>query len=432
MALSQPTPAPPATRHFARCPVTEPGAITAHGAGEPGPLYAHLRSEHPVYHDSQLDVWVVSRHQDIDTVLRDAGGTFSTALGYVPLHPVHPDAQAVLEQGGAVPVLSSLDPPHHARFRRAMNATFPTTDRRMAAHQDLLRGEAAAAAARLASRPSRTGDLVAHYARPLANAVLGRLTGIPPQDQHLIAQRAAALSGLVWGHLDPAEQLAAAHALNDLWDYCLTLTEQRAHSPGRHVGEDLIAAWLTYEDSDGSRFTTREVASTLMEVLITNAEITPRLITNTLYWLLQTGTLHSRRHAGRLPQAVEETLRHDPPLTGWLRSTLRDTHLGGTPIPAGSRLLLLLASAARDEHHGLNGADDFDADRTGQPPTLAFGAGIHYCPGAPYTRHLTLHALTALADACSHLTPTDPDHATPEHWPPNAALRSPHTLAATW
>ncbi|MFD9303238.1 cytochrome P450 [Streptomyces sp. NPDC060048] len=427
-ALSQPTPGPPATQHFARCPVTEPGAITAHGAGEPGPLYAHLRSQHPVYHDPRLDVWVVSRHQDIDTVLRDAGGIFSTALGYVPLHPVHPDAQAVLEQSGAVPVLSSLDPPHHARFRRAMNATFPTTDRRMATHQDLLREEAAAAAALLASRPSQTGDLVAHYTRPLANAVLGRLAGIPTQDQPAITRQAAALSGLVWGHLDVVEQLAAAHALNELWDNCLALTEQRAHSPG----EDLITAWLTHGDSDGSRFTTREVASTLMEVLITNAEITSRLITNTLYWLLQTGTLHSRRHAGRLPQAVEETLRHTPPLTGWLRSTLRDTHLGGTPVPAGSRLLLLLASAARDEHHGLDYADDFDADRTDQPPTLAFGAGIHYCPGAPYTRHLTHHALTALADACPHLTLADPHHATPENWPPNAALRSPHTLTATW
>lgn len=428
MALSQPTPAPPATRHFPRCPVTEPGAITAHGAGEPGPLYAHLRSEHPVYHDPRLDVWVVSRHQDIDAVLRDAGGTFSTALGYVPLHPVRPSAQAVLEQSGAVPVLSSLDPPHHSRFRRAMNATFPTTDRRMAAHQDLLREEAASAAAQLASRPSRTGDLVAHFSRPLANAVLGRLADIPPQDQPAITRQAAALSDLVWGDLDAVEQLAAAHALNDLWDYCLALTEQRAHSQG----ENLITAWLTYEDSDCRRFTTREVASTLMEVFITNAEITPRLITNTLYQLLKTETLHSRRHAGLLTQAVEETLRHDPPLTGWLRSTLRDTHLAGTPIPAGSRLLLLLASAARDEHHGLNDADDFDADRTDQPPTLAFGTGIHYCPGAPYTRHLTHHALTALADACPHLTLTDPHHTTPENWPRNAALRSPHALTATW
>ncbi|MFJ3961776.1 cytochrome P450 [Streptomyces sp. NPDC090036] len=428
MALTEPTSATPPAEEFLRCPVAQPGAITAHGAGEPGPLYAHLRTHHPVYHDPQLDVWVVSRHQDIDVVLRDTTGTFSVALGYVPLHAVHPEAQAVLAQSGAVPVLSSLDPPHHARFRRAMNAAFPTTDRRMAPHQDLLRSETAATAARLAARPSRTADLVTDYARPLASAFLGRLAGIPHEDLCTISDQAAALSGLVWGDLDPPQQLAAAHALDDLWNYCISLVERRVRTPG----EDLITAWLTYRDTDDTRFTHREVASTLMEVLITNAEITPRLITNTLCQLLRAGTLHSLRGAGRLHRAIEETLRHDPPLTSWLRATTRDTHLGDTPIPAGSRLLLLLASAARDERHGLPDADSHNPDRATQAPSLAFGAGIHYCPGAPYTRQLTHDALTALADAFPTLTLTTPEATTPENWPLNTALRSPQRLDVNW
>ncbi|MFJ2593994.1 cytochrome P450 [Streptomyces erythrochromogenes] len=405
-----------------------PGAITAHGAGEPGPLYAHLRTHHPVYRDPQLDVWVVSRHQDIDTVLRDTTGTFSVALGYVPLHPVHPKAQAVLARSGAVPVLSSLDPPHHARFRRAMNATFPTTDRRMGSHEDLLRSETAAAAAALAARPSRTADLVTGYVRPLTSARLGRLAGIPHEDLCTISDQAAALSGLVWGNLDPPQQLAAAHALDDLWSYCISLVERRA----RTHGEDLITAWLTYRDTDDTPFTHREVASTLMEVLITNAEITPRLITNTLCQLLKAGTLHSLRGAGLLHRAVEETLRHDPPLTSWLRATTRDTHVGDTPVPAGSRLLLLLASAARDERHGLPDADSHNPDRAIQPPSLAFGAGIHYCPGAPYTRRLTHHALTGLADALPSLTLTTPEATGPETWPLNTAVRGPQRLDVNW
>ncbi|MCX4856242.1 cytochrome P450 [Streptomyces canus] len=432
MALTEPTctqaPAPPAGQGHPLCPATTPGAITAHGAGEPGPLYAHLRTVHPVYHDPALNVWIVSRHQDIDTVLRDATGTFSTALGYLPLHPIDPQAQTVLEESAAVPVLSSLDPPHHARFRRQMTATFPATDRRMTAHQDLLREETTAAATALAARPSRTADLVSDYTRPLATAVLGRLLGIPHRDQPAIADQAAALSGLVWGHLDAPRQLAAAHALNNLWAYCHTLVQQRTHAPSN----DLITAWLTHQDTDGTRFTPREVASTLMEVLITNAEITPRLIANTLYRLLTTGTLRALHCAGRLSDAINETLRTDPPLIGWLRSTTRNTHLASTPIPAGSRLLLLLASAPRDEHHGLAGPDTFTPDRPTQPPNLAFGTGIHYCPGAPYTRHLTLHAVSALADALPNLTLATPETSAPENWPLNAALRSPHTLTAAW
>ncbi|CAL9281206.1 cytochrome P450 [Streptomyces sp. SudanB182_2057] len=141
--------------------------------------------------------------------------------------------------------------------------------------------------------------------------------------------------------------------------------------------------------------------------------------------------LHTLHHTSRLSDAIDETLLHDPPLIGWLRNTTRDTRLGATPIPAGSRLLLLLASAPRDGHHSLRDADVFGPDRPVQPPSLAFGAGIHYCPGAPYARHLTHHALTALADACPTLALTRP-HPTPDTWPTNTALRAPHTLTATW
>ncbi|MDN3261947.1 hypothetical protein QWJ26_19465 [Streptomyces sp. CSDS2] len=245
--VCRPTTASPAAPVHPGCPARTPGAITTHGAGEPGPLYAHLRQAHPVYHDPLLDVWVVSRHQDIDTVLRDASGTFSTALGYLPLHPLTPEAQAVLDRSDAVPVLSSLDPPDHARFRRAMTATFPTTDRRLTLWRDLIRERATAAATALVARASRTADLVTDYAQPLAGTVLGHFLGVPDRDQPAIARQAAALSGLVWGHLDPPGQLAAAHALDELWTYCRTLVHHRTRSPA----DDLITAWLTHADDTG-------------------------------------------------------------------------------------------------------------------------------------------------------------------------------------
>ncbi|MEU9298890.1 hypothetical protein [Streptomyces sp. NPDC048269] len=255
-------------------------------------------------------------------------------------------AQAVLESSGALPVLSSLDPPGHARYRRQMTTVFPATDRRANDLDILLREETARAAHGLAARADRTGDLVEDWARPLATAVLGRLAAIPAEDQPAVLDRAAALSHLVWGHLDDAAQVAAAHALGDLFAYCLTLAEQRSRTAG---GDDLISGWLTHQDAGGKPFTTREVAFTLMEVLITNAEITPRLLANTLYRLLTTGTFEEVHRTGRWPEAVAETLRHDPPLAGWLRSTTREVRLSGTPIPAGARLLLLLASAGRGE-----------------------------------------------------------------------------------
>ncbi|MCL3992129.1 cytochrome P450 [Streptomyces lavenduligriseus] len=428
MAPAEPTTTTRTCAARTDCPAVTPGAITAHGAGEPGPLYAHLRRDHPVFHDPALDAWVVSRHTDIDTVLRDADGTFSTALGYLPLQRLCPQAQAELERSAAVPVLSSLDPPHHARFRRQMTAVFPSTDRRVHDVDGLLRDAARHAAERFAARAGHTGDLVDDWARPLATAALGHLAGIPPEDQPALIGRAAALTPLVWGHLDDTGQTSAARALNDLFAYCHALTGQRA----RTLGDDLVSGWLRHQDADGQRFTTREVASTLMEVLITNAEITPRLLVNILYRLLETGTWQRAHHARWLPDAIEETLRHDPPLTGWLRNTTREVRLSGVRVPAGARLLLLLASAARDEDHPVTAPDTYDPARTDAPPLLAFGAGIHYCPGAPYTRRLAHHALTALADLCPGLALADPHQAHPDTWPLNAALRSPAHLMTTW
>ncbi|MFJ8208973.1 cytochrome P450 [Streptomyces sp. NPDC096033] len=409
------------------CPALLPGAIIGHGAGDPGPRYAHLRAEHPVYHDPLLDVRVLSRHQDIDTVLRDTTGAYTAAHAYTPLQALHPTAEAVLRSGAAVPVLSSLDPPHHSRFRRQMTATFPTTERRMTPHHGWIRGQAVDTARALAARPHRSADLLADYARPLSMSVIGHLLGVPVQDHPRIAEQATALSGLVWGHLTPPDQLAAAQALDDLWNHCHALVLERSQAPT----DDLTSAWLAHRDTDGTPFTTREVASTLMEALITNAEVTPRLIANALHQLLTSRTLHTLHRAGELPRAVEETLRHSTPLIGWLRATTRATTLGEVPLPAGARLLLLLASAARDESHGLAGLDAFDTRRPFPPPHRAFGAGIHYCPGDAFSRHLTHQALAALADACPDLALSDPA-AGPDSWPLNAALRGPHVLPATW
>lgn len=107
-----------------------------------------------------------------------------------------------------------------------------------------------------------------------------------------------------------------------------------------------------------------------------------------------------------LPAAIEETLRLDPPLIGWLRTTTRPLTLAGTDLPAGARLLLLMHSAARDEAHGVHAPETFDHRRTGTPPTLNFGAGIHYCPGARYTRLVAGRTLSALARALPGLALT--------------------------
>ncbi|MGW1072842.1 hypothetical protein [Streptomyces sp. NPDC002537] len=107
----------------------------------------------------------------------------------------------------------------------------------------------------------------------------------------------------------------------------------------------------------------------------------------------------------------------------------RPVALVGVGLPQGARLLLLMCSAAHDETHAVHDPRTFDHRRTDTPPTLNFGAGVHYCPGARYTRLVTHHTVTALTHALPRLTLTT---TAPVPRPANLILRRPTRLHATW
>ncbi|MFI1801695.1 cytochrome P450 [Streptomyces sp. NPDC020379] len=417
-------PCPPA----AECPVGVSGATFAHSAGDPRARYAHLRAEHPVHHDDELRLWVVSRHHDIAEVLRDQHGNYTTTLSYTPVQEMAPAALAVLEQMDSA-LISSIDPPEHTRRRRALNAVWPTTAKQLTAHQPAIDARITSHVGDLASRPARACDLVTDLARPLTTEIMADLIGIPDPDRPAIGARSACLADLVWGQLTDTQQENAARALDEIWHYCNDLVDRHADRPQ----DDLTTAMLEHRSKDGEQLTRREIASTLVDVVLSNAELTSRLLANTLYHVLRTGTYrHLADRPEHIPAAVQETLRHDTPLTGWLRATTRATELAGVHLPAGARLLLLLGSAPHDESHRVADPEQFDHLRTDTPPTLAFGAGIHYCPGAPLSLHTTASTVTALTRALPGLTLTDDPVNRPESWPTNLSVRSPGTLTAHW
>ncbi len=410
-----------------RCPVTQPGSIAAHGTGDRHSLYVHLRQDHPVYHDPALDLWVVARYEEIDEVLRDRSGAYSPAETYAPVQSLAPEAAQVYDSIAFVPVTASTDPPIHTRFRRALTALWPTTAGQLQPWQKHIEAHAVEAAEEFAARPSGFGDLESDYTQPLASRVMGDMIGIPAEGLDCVTAGSSNMSDLLWGHLDPATQHTSALGVQKLWNYCLTLIDDRK----KHPQDDLITGWLDYQAPDGDNLTREEIASMLMEVLSTNAETTSLLISTTLHHLLTTGSYTDLvRHPEQIPGAVEETLRHDPPLIGWLRCTTRETTLGGTRLPAGVRLLLLLASAAEDEHHGLQDPHVFDPRRPSIPTTLNLGAGSHFCPGALYVRLTAAAALEALTRVLPALT-LHPDPGGPTR-AVNTILRTPRRLPVTW
>ncbi|GGP86443.1 cytochrome P450 [Streptomyces melanogenes] len=408
------------------CPADTPGTIARHAAGDFRTTYAHLRREHPVYHDHDLDLWVVSRHRDIDEVLRDRHRAFTPAHSYDPIQPTDPEAARIYSSVQDVPVAASTDPPAHTRYRDALTAVWPTSAIQLAPWHSHVEQRALHAAQALAARPDRVGELTAHYARPLTARIMSDLIGIAPEDELCVISGSSGMADLLWSFQSAADQQRCAQSVVDLWKLCTRLVAERRGQPQ----DDLTTRWISYRDDAGVPLTDAEIASTLMEVLTTNAETLALLTTTTLQHLLTgSGYRHLAQHPDQAPAAIEETLRLDPPLIGWLRTTTRPVTLAGTDLPQGARVLLLMHSAAHDETHGVHATHTFDHRRGDTPPTLNFGAGIHYCPGTQYTRLVARHAVAALTRTLPGLTLTSQ---TPAPRPTNLILRRSTRLHVTW
>jgi cytochrome P450 len=166
---------------------------------------------------------------------------------------------------------------------------------------------------------------------------------------------------------------------------------------------DLIRARV-----DGQELTHTELMGFLMLLLLGGLETTVHLLSYCALRFQQQPELMTRLHAepALIPRFIEEALRHGSPIQGLVRLAMEDVELGGVRIPKGGRVLLLLASANRDEALFPNG-DHFDMDRPGGPQNLPFGHGIHYCLGAQLARLEARLALEALLARFSRLTPGD-------------------------
>ncbi|MER5866198.1 hypothetical protein [Kitasatospora sp. NPDC002040] len=396
------------------------------GARDPYAVYRWLRSEHPVCFDPELGLWLVSRYADVDQVLRDVD-TFGNAGTLEPMWPMDPEAVRVLGESGTVPVASTTDPPEHARLRAGMTAAWPTTPRRVAAHEAMLSGHVAAAVAAFAARPAGRGDLVADLAGPLSARVFTALCGIPLSHHARIAAAARGLTGLVWDRQPAQVQRHTAAELTWLNEFCSEVIADRARTPSKDVAGALVA----WRGPGGEHLTGQEAASQLAELLITNAEVMPLHLANTCYHLLRTGHFTGlAARPDRVPAVCAEALRHCTAVTGWLKSTRREARLAGVTIPAGQQLLLLLGSASRDEATGLADPDTLDPDRRDAPAPLAFSVGIHHCPAAAFSRRLAELLVAALAQALPGLRLEEADEGA---WArTDLGIHGPERVSVSW
>jgi cytochrome P450 len=390
---------------------------------DPYPFFARARAEAPVFYNSRTDLWMVSRYDDIWTVLRDPA-RFSAANALSPVSPFTPEAQRILLEGGYTlkPALTNNDPPGHTRVRSHINRAFSA--RRIAQLEPRIREYADGLIDAFVA--DGRADLIRQFAYPLPIQVVFRLIGIPEEDMDQIKDWCGQRVRFIFGKVSPEEQVACARNLVAFWQYIKDFCELRRREPQ----DDLTSELAAVASKDESLLDMHEVASVVMGLGFAGHETTTNMIGSAVMHLLNQGDSWARLGAdpSLVENAVEELLRYDGSVPVWRRVAKEAVELGGVTIPAGGKIALLLASANHDESH-FSQPDTFDIERTDARDHLAFGKGIHFCIGAALGRLEIGIALERLAQRLPWLRLTPGQRI---EYVPTISFRGPKQLMIEW
>jgi cytochrome P450 len=346
---------------------------------DPYPVYRRLRDEHPVLWNDETGQWLVSRHADVNRLLRDRrlGRTYLHQATHAEFgRPEPPAWQAPFHELNDAGMLD-MEPPDHTRLRRLVLKAFtPRTVEAMRARiQAIVDGliDDFAAAGEV--------DLIADFVEPLPVTVIAELLGIPDADRHLLRPWSADISLMY--ELNPPDA-AARRAVNASLEFSAYLRDLLAERVTR-PGDDLISALAGVVD-DGDTLTETELIGTCVLLLNAGHEASVNGAGNGWWTLFRHPQALARLRAdpALLPTAIEELLRFDTPLSMFERWVLEPIEVGGVSIPRGGEVALLFGSANRDPE-AFERADALDLARDPNP-YLSFGAGIHYCLGAPLAK----------------------------------------------
>jgi len=336
---------------------------------DPYPAYARLREEAPVYHNERYDFWTLSRHEDVEKALLN-WRTFSSTRS---------DILDIIKAGVALPpgVMMFQDPPSHTKHRGLMARVF--TPRRMAELEDQVRAFCIRCLDPLVG--SGGFDIITELASMMPMRVIGMLLGIPEADQ--IAVRDKTDANL---RTKPGKPMAVREENIARGDVFSDYIEWRSKHPSDDLMTQLLEAELEDDSGVVRRLTRQEVLTYTAVIAGAGNETTGRLIG----WLAKVLAEHpeQRREIAQdrslILRVIDETLRFEPTGHATARFVMEEVEYYGTTIPAGSPILLLLASANRDPRR-YAAPDVYDVHRD-DIQHLTFGYGLHYCLGANLAR----------------------------------------------
>jgi cytochrome P450 len=360
---------------------------------DPFPMYRVLRDHDPVHrvpdNGEGEDYWVLSRFEHVFDAAVDAG-TFSSGAGltfsYGEKEKIGLDAPIVM-----------MDPPEHTSLRKLVIKRF--TPRQVQALEPMVRAFVVERVERL--REAGEGDVVAELLKPLPSLVVAHFLGVPREDRSLFDRWTQAIvAANALGDISSAKDAVA-----EMFVYFSGLIEKRRREPG----DDVISALVHGRLNTGEEVSPARMLGVGFTMVTGGNDTTTGLLGGALELLTRHPDQRKRllEDPGHLPGALEELLRLTAPVQGLARTATRNVELEGVTIPKGRKVLLLYASANRDEREYGPNAEDLDVTRRIRRH-MSFSYGPHLCIGAAAARLQARIALEELLARCPRFV-VDPE-----------------------
>jgi cytochrome P450 len=380
---------------------------------DPYTFYEALRNKCPVSREEHYGVTLVTGWQEAVDVYNDAE-SFSSCVSVTGPFPGFPvslegrqddDISALIEQHrDEIPFsdqLPTLDPPTHTNHRALLMRLI--TPKRLKENEDamwqladdilddyLAQGE---------------GEFIKGFAGPFTLRVIADLLGVPEEDRPELLERLA--KGTHGSGLGNADKTLTKTPLEYLYDVFATYVEERRAEPR----DDVLTGLATANFPDGTVPEVGDVVRVATNVFSAGQETTVRLLSTALKVIGDRPDIQERLRADRslLPNFIEECLRIESPVKGDFRLSRVPTTIGDQALGAGCTVMVINGAANRDPRR-FEDPDAFDPERKNARQHLAFGRGIHSCPGAPLARAETRVGLERLLDRTSDIRISESKH----------------------
>ena len=347
--------------------------------GDPNRVYAALHADCPTFYWQEQRQWFFTGYDHVSALLRDR------RFGRQILHVASREELGLPEPAAHVAhfdlaerhSLLEIEPPEHTRLRTLVNRAF------VSRHIERLRPEIAELAERLIDGFEKDGrtELLSSFADIIPVTMISRMIGIPDEMGPQLLAWSHAYVGMYMFKRTRDDEHAADRAAQEFADYVRRLIAERRKAPR----EDLLSHMI-HTEHKGQYLTDEELVSTTIVLLNAGHEATVHQIGNSVRVILDSGLPKADlfRDDATTERTVEETLRICAPVHIFQRWALEDVEIDGVNLKRGDKVSLILAAANLDPKK-FSDPLAFRPDRQ-EGQNLSFGAGIHFCIGAPLAR----------------------------------------------